>query len=72
MHDPAVCGHCNGTIPHPDRAPGRYCLATCYCGDCEHYRPIPEVKIQEHHLKPPKWVERYRKAYQQSSGEEGQ
>jgi hypothetical protein len=21
-------------------APGRYCLATCYCGQCPHYRPI--------------------------------
>jgi hypothetical protein len=23
-----------------DRAPGRYCLAVCYCGDCDHYKPI--------------------------------
>jgi hypothetical protein len=22
-------------------APGRYCLAVCYCGDCDHYKPIP-------------------------------
>jgi hypothetical protein len=22
---------------------GRYCLATCYCGGCSHYRPIPSV-----------------------------
>ena len=21
-------------------APGRYCLATCYCGECPHYAPI--------------------------------
>ena len=21
-------------------APGRYCLATCYCGECAHYVPI--------------------------------
>lgn len=21
-------------------APGRYCLATCYCGECPHYVPI--------------------------------
>jgi hypothetical protein len=21
-------------------APGRYCLATCYCGECDHYVPI--------------------------------
>lgn len=20
-------------------APGRYCLATCYCGECPHYVP---------------------------------
>ena len=23
-----------------DPAPGRYCLATCYCGECDHYVPI--------------------------------
>ena len=23
-----------------DLAPGRYCLATCYCGQCPHYEPI--------------------------------
>lgn len=23
--------------------PGRYCLATCYCGGCEHWTPIPPV-----------------------------
>jgi hypothetical protein len=22
-------------------APGRYCLTVCYCGDCDHYEPIP-------------------------------
>lgn len=22
-------------------APGRYCLATCYCGECPHYKPLP-------------------------------
>ena len=21
-------------------APGRYCLAVCYCGECDHYAPI--------------------------------
>ena len=21
-------------------APGRYCLAVCYCGECAHYKPI--------------------------------
>ena len=21
-------------------APNRYCLATCYCGECDHYVPI--------------------------------
>jgi len=21
-------------------APGRYCLAVCYCGDCPHYKPL--------------------------------
>lgn len=24
-------------------APGRYCLATCYCGGCSHWQPIPPV-----------------------------
>jgi hypothetical protein len=23
-----------------DPAPGRYCLATCFCGECDHYVPI--------------------------------
>jgi hypothetical protein len=22
-----------------DPAPGRYCLAVCYCGECDHYLP---------------------------------
>jgi hypothetical protein len=22
-------------------APGRYCLATCYCGECDHWKPPP-------------------------------
>lgn len=21
-------------------APGRYCLAVCYCGECPHYKPL--------------------------------
>lgn len=24
-------------------APGRYCLAVCYCGDCPHYEPLPPI-----------------------------
>ena len=23
-----------------DKAPSRYCLAVCYCGECPHYKPI--------------------------------
>ncbi len=28
-------------------APGRYCLplpGTCYCGECEHYKPIERTR----------------------------
>lgn len=25
-------------------APGRYCLATCYCGHCEHYIELPPLQ----------------------------
>lgn len=25
-------------------APGRYCLAVCYCGDCDHYVPVPKPR----------------------------
>ena len=25
-----------------DPAPGRYCLARCYCGECDHYVPMPQ------------------------------
>lgn len=25
-------------------APGRYCLAVCYCGDCPHYQPLLPVR----------------------------
>jgi hypothetical protein len=28
--------HVNGC---PASAPGRYCLAVCYCGHCPHWRP---------------------------------
>lgn len=31
------------TNPGP-RAPGRYCLAVCYCGDCPHYEPLPVIR----------------------------
>lgn len=24
---------------------GRYCLAVCYCGKCEHFKPIPQSNI---------------------------
>jgi hypothetical protein len=24
-------------------APGRYCLAVCYCGQCAHYKPMLRV-----------------------------
>ena len=34
-HDPA---------PGADLAPGRYCLAICYCGHCPHYEPAPPVR----------------------------
>ena len=26
-----------------DRAPGRYCLARCYCGKCPQYVPIDQL-----------------------------
>lgn len=25
-------------------APGRYCLAVCYCGECPHYEPIRQTR----------------------------
>lgn len=25
-------------------AEGRYCLAVCYCRQCDHYQPLPEPK----------------------------
>lgn len=26
------------SVPEPaPLSPGRYCLATCYCGECDHY-----------------------------------
>ena len=28
-------------------APGRYCLAVCYCGQCAHYVPIPPPRDVE-------------------------
>ena len=27
----------------PASAPGRYCLARCYCGECPHYVPIEDL-----------------------------
>lgn len=27
-------------------APGRYCLATCYCGACSHYKPFELTPAQ--------------------------
>lgn len=29
----SYCGEC---VPAPEFAPGRYCLAICYCGQCVH------------------------------------
>ena len=26
--------------PKAKPAPGRYCLAVCYCGECSHYKPL--------------------------------
>ena len=42
------------------RAPGRYCLAVCYCGDCDHYKPIPPPRGLDVAPKPVKttWDER--------------
>jgi hypothetical protein len=45
-------------------APGRYCLAVCYCGDCDHYVPIPPPRGLDVAPKPKKkpkpsaWSER--------------
>ena len=42
-------------------APGRYCLAVCYCGTCEHYVPIPPPRGLDVAPKPKKktaWGER--------------
>lgn len=30
--------------PWSPLAPGRYCLAVCYCGTCDHYTPAPTSK----------------------------
>lgn len=35
------------------RAPGRYCLAVCYCGDCPHYEPLPEIRRRPKPIRPP-------------------
>ena len=44
-------------------APGRYCLAVCYCRQCDHYVPIRRdrptlsvVKDNSHHAK--SWADR--------------
>jgi hypothetical protein len=29
------------------KAPGRYCLAVCYCGDCDHYKPIRRTRERD-------------------------
>ena len=26
-------------------AEGRYCLAICWCGECDHHRPIPRERL---------------------------
>ena len=31
----------------PKKAPGRYCLAVCYCGDCDHYQPIRRTQDRD-------------------------
>lgn len=37
------------------RAPGRYCLAVCYCGDCPHYQPLPPIRWHPVPIRPPAW-----------------
>ena len=39
MIDPQFNKHDTGG-PWAPPAPGRYCLARCYCGDCPHYVPM--------------------------------
>ena len=29
-----------------DDAPGRYCLAVCYCGRCPHYQPYAMTRAE--------------------------
>ena len=41
-------------------APGRYCLAVCYCRECPHYIPIPPPRGLDVAPKPKKttWDDR--------------
>lgn len=43
-------------------APGRYCLATCYCGECPHYEPIKRPSARSSLAEQPRisktWTER--------------
>ncbi len=31
-------------------APGRYCLATCYCGECPHWQPFTLTDTERNRL----------------------
>ncbi len=44
-------------------APGRYCLAVCYCGTCPHWEPAPPINYRRRatQITPPRdlaWWER--------------
>jgi hypothetical protein len=28
-------------------APGRYCLAVCYCGECPHFKPLTRTSERD-------------------------
>lgn len=39
----AVNKHDDPDATWAEPAPGRYCLARCYCGKCDHYLPMSQV-----------------------------
>lgn len=50
-------------------APGRYCLAVCYCGECPHYQPIhlsdaTMKRLIAYLARPPRYENQGREAYQ--------
>jgi hypothetical protein len=45
-------------------APGRYCLARCYCGNCPQYKPIAEMATNT----PDRYTAVDRKAMASSTG----